>query len=76
MSKAIKITAKKAPEGYDLGASKFFGTPTVPLSWNDDFDDDEIFFCQIKLSDIAQLDTENRLPHTGTLPLISIVRAL
>ena len=31
MGKAIKITAKKAPEPYDLGASKFFRTPTVPL---------------------------------------------
>ena len=67
MSKAIKITAKKAPEGYDLGASKFFGTPTVPLAWDGDFYEDEIFFCQIRLSDIAELDKENRLPHTGYL---------
>ena len=67
MSKAIKITAKKAPEGYDLGASKFFGTPTVPLAWDGDFGEDEIFFCQIKLSDIAHIDTEGRLPHTGYL---------
>ena len=67
MSKAIKITAKKAPEGYDLGASKFFGTPTVPLAWNGAFYDDELFFCQIRLSDIAELDKENKLPHTGYL---------
>ena len=67
MSKAIKITVKKAPEGYDLGASKFFGTPTVPIAWDGDFYEDEIFFCQIRLSDIAHLDTENRLPHTGYL---------
>lgn len=67
MEKAIKITAKKAAEGYDLGASKFFGTPTVPLSWDGDFYEDEIFFCQIKLSDIAELDKKNRLPHTGYL---------
>ena len=67
MGKAIKITAKKAPEPYDLGASKFFGTPTVPLAWDGDFYDDELFFCQIRLSDIAHLDTENRLPHTGYL---------
>ena len=67
MGKAIKIAVKKAPENYDLGASKFFGTPTVPLAWNGDFYDDELFFCQIKLSDIAHLDTENRLPHTGYL---------
>ena len=67
MGKAIKITAKKAPEPYDLGASKFFGTPTVTLSWEEDFDDDEIFFCQIRLSDIAELDCENRFPHSGYL---------
>ena len=67
MSKAIRITAKKAPESYDLGASKFFGTPTVPLAWDGDFYEDEIFFCQIRLSDIAALDKEHRLPHTGYL---------
>lgn len=67
MCKAIRITAKKTPESYDLGASKFFGTPTVPLAWDGKFCEDEIFFCQIKLSDIAHLDSENRLPHTGYL---------
>ena len=67
MSKAIKIVAKKAPEGYDPSASKFFGIPTVPLAWEEDFYDDELFFCQIKLSDIAELDRENRLPHRGYL---------
>ena len=67
MSNAIKIISKKAPERYDLGASKFFGTPTVPGAWQEDFYDDEIFFCQIRLSDIAPLDTENKLPHTGYL---------
>ena len=67
MCKAIRILAKKAPGTYDPGASKFFGTPTVPLAWEEDFDDDEIFFCQIRLSDIAALDRENRLPHTGYL---------
>ncbi|MBQ4066753.1 MAG: hypothetical protein IJD22_03810, partial [Clostridia bacterium] len=64
---AIAITVKEAPEGYDLGASKFFGTPTIPKEWAEDFDDDEMFFCQIRLSDIAELDTDNRLPHSGYL---------
>ena len=67
MSKAIKITAKKAPEPHDLGASKFFGIPTVPLAFDGSFCEDEIFFCQIRLSDIAHLDTEHRLPHSGYL---------
>ena len=67
MNSAIGIKVKKAPEGYDLGASKFFGTPTVPLDWEGDFYEDEIFLCQIRLSDIAHLDKGNRLPHSGYL---------
>ncbi|MBQ8684228.1 MAG: DUF1963 domain-containing protein [Clostridia bacterium] len=67
MSKAIGIRAKKADGAYDLGASKFFGTPTVPEAWGEDFYDTDLFFCQIRLADIATLDTENRLPHTGYL---------
>ena len=64
---AIGIKVKKAPVDYDLGASKFFGTPTVPLAWEGDFYEDEIFLCQINLADIAHLDKENRLPHAGYL---------
>ncbi len=64
---AIKISATKATPGYDLGASKFFGTPTIPRAWVEEFDEDEIFFCQIRLADIRALDPENRLPHTGYL---------
>lgn len=67
MSKAIGIKTERAPDRYDLGASKFFGTPTVPLVWQEDFDEDEMFLCQIKLSDIAELDRENKLPHIGYL---------
>ncbi|MBE6634383.1 MAG: DUF1963 domain-containing protein [Ruminococcaceae bacterium] len=64
---AIGIKVKKAPADYDLGASRFFGTPTVPLAWEGDFYEDEIFLCQINLADIAHFDKENRLPHTGYL---------
>lgn len=64
---AIGIKVKKAEANYDLGASKFFGTPTLPMEWEDDFYDDEIFLCQIRLADIAHLDAENKLPHTGYL---------
>lgn len=64
---AIGIKVTKTPERYDLGASKFFGTPTVPLAWAEDFCEDEIFFCQIRLADIAALDPQNLLPHTGYL---------
>jgi len=64
---AIGIRAKKAPEGYDLGASKFFGTPTVPAAWDTAYEEDVIFFCQIRMADLAELDRENRLPHEGYL---------
>ena len=67
MSKAIGIRAVKPSERFDEGASKFFGIPTVPAAWVDDFYDDEIFFCQIHLADIAALDPQGRLPHTGYL---------
>lgn len=64
---AIGIKVKKAEGAHDLSASKFFGTPTVPLAWEDDFCEDEIFLCQIRMSDIAPLDEENALPHKGYL---------
>ena len=64
---AIAIKVKRAPRDYELDASKFFGAPTVPLGWDGDFDEDEIFLCQLRLADIAALDVENRLPHTGYL---------
>ena len=66
---AIGIKVKKAEGDYDLSASKFFGDPTVPMGWEEDFYDDEMFFAQIRLADIAHLDTENKLPHTGYLYL-------
>lgn len=64
---AIGIKVKKATGDYDLGASKFFGSPTVPDGWEGKFYDTEMFFCQIRLSDLAEYDEENRLPHEGYL---------
>lgn len=64
---AIGIKVKTAEGDYDLAASKFFGAPTIPLAWDGQFYDDEIFLCQIRLADIAHLDVENKLPHTGYL---------
>lgn len=66
---AIGITIKKADGEHDPGASKFFGAPVLPAGWPDRFSDDVIFFAQLRLADIAELDTENRLPHTGYLYL-------
>ena len=35
------------------------------MEWQELFAEDVIFFGQIWLSDIVELDTENKLPHTG-----------
>lgn len=68
VAKSIKIKLKRGGENCDIGASKFFGTPTVSQEiFNAGFDEDEIFFCQIRLFDIAPFDKENRLPHEGYL---------
>ncbi len=59
MKNAIGMRVVKAEGEYNLGASKFFGTPTVPVTWEGDFYDDEIFLCQIRLSDIAELAVDD-----------------
>jgi uncharacterized protein YwqG len=64
---AIGMTLKKANGPHDLGASKFFGTPTIPGEWLEDLDEELIFLAQIRLEDIAELDKDNVLPHTGYL---------
>lgn len=64
---AIGIKVKKSEGEHDLGASKFFGSPVIPTEWENMFSDDIIFFAQFRLSDIAELDLENKLPHTGYL---------
>ncbi len=69
MVKAIKITLTKAEGEYDPSASKLFGAPVLPEEWEDEMSDEVIFFGQIRLSDIAPFDVENRLPHTGYLYL-------
>ncbi len=65
MPYAVSVTLRKCCETDDPGVSKFFGTPTIPHAWLETFDDDELFFCQLRLSELAAFDTDNRLPHTG-----------
>ncbi len=67
MSQAIRIQLKKAPAVYDYAASKFFGDPAIPGVWQETFSEDEIFFGQLRLSEVAPFDPEGRLPHTGYL---------
>ena len=73
---AIKILTEPTTE--DLrGKSHWWGTPDLPkgVAWpcragSDDEDKGEAlltFICQIRLEDIAHLDTEGLLPHSGML---------
>ena len=64
---AISISVQKAGGEHDVAQSKFFGSPVIPSEWQDRFHDDIVFFAQIRLADIAELDYDNRLPHSGYL---------
>ena len=66
---AIKINIQ--PSQQDLaGKSHWWGFPDLPedFEWPCNEDDDLLtFICQIRLEEIAELDTDNRLPHKGML---------
>ena len=64
---AIRLKVRKAEGEYDLGASKFLGSPTLPKKWEKAFDSNTIFLMQIRLEDIKELDIDNVLPHKGYL---------
>lgn len=64
---AIRLKIKKNPGDYDPGVSKFLGNPTLPKGWANTFDESVIFFLQINLEELAELDKENVLPHKGYL---------
>lgn len=63
MAKAIGMRLSK---GVSHPAdSKFFGDPTIPGAWANDFDGDTIFLAQIRLDEVAAFDSDGVLPHTG-----------
>lgn len=68
---AIKIDIR--PTGNSLsGRSHWWGFPDLPkgVAWPCRQDEDEellTFVCQIRLEDIAPVDTEGQLPHKGML---------
>lgn len=80
---AIKLNITKTDASL-AGQSKWWGAPdlpagspypTVPCSdgEGDDWDEPLTFLCQIRCEDIAALDTENQLPHTGMLYFFAAV---
>ncbi len=68
---AIKIKLTKVEKSED-SFSHLFGAPILPESLMDEInelDTDVMFFGQFDLSELAPLDTENKLPHSGYLYL-------
>lgn len=63
----IGITVEKAHGEYDPGTSKFFGAPTMPEEWLSDgtINDEDFFFCQLKISEFKKYDKNGLLPQKG-----------
>lgn len=67
MAKAIGMKFVQPQGEYDPAQSRFFGDPAIPAWMEAEIEEEEVFLAQIRLSDIATLDTENILPHEGWL---------
>lgn len=63
----IGVTVEKAHGEYDPGTSKFFGAPTMPEEWLSDgtVNDEDFFFCQLKISEFKKYDVNGLLPQKG-----------
>lgn len=64
---ALKVKKVKKGQKIDESSSKFFGSPLLPEHLRDCYLDDGVFFAQINCEEIAEFDTDNRLPHKGYL---------
>lgn len=64
---SIKLTIKD--EDTDLEDSKFFGDALFPESWLEDdiFSPDEMFFCQINLTELYESVGKTVLPESGLI---------
>ena len=82
MNNSIKLLFSKTDEPLE-GRSKWWGAPdlpkgspypTVPCAEGDDrWDEPLTFLCQIRCEDIAEMDSENLLPHEGMLYFFAAV---
>ena len=66
----MAIGLKFKPTTDELtGQSKWWGAPDLPEDWEYPCQDGNplTFVCQIRCEDIAALDTDNLLPHSGML---------
>lgn len=71
--KSIKIKLAKTNEDL-TGKSKWWGQPDLPegmtmpmIPFEDGEDDPMTMVCQIRCADLAEIDPDNLLPHTGML---------
>jgi len=66
---SLKTRPVESKTGAPIGASKIGGLPDLPSSirWPKWQEQPIPFLAQIRLSDIAQLDEANELPHSGML---------
>lgn len=64
---AIGMRLKPSEAPLSPERSKFFGSPTMPIEWGDDFYDDTMFFCQINLEELAPFDTAGFFKKDGFL---------
>ena len=67
MANAIRMKLWRPHGEYDPAGSRFFGDPAIPAWMQEEIEEDEVFLAQIRLADVASLDTENSLPHDGWL---------
>ena len=73
----IAVSTEPAAGEHLSGCSKWWGFPDLPeaLDWpsvplnddGDEYDDPLTFICQIRCEELAPLDPEGLLPHTGML---------
>lgn len=66
----MAITLAISPTTDDLfGKSKWWGAPDLPKSWDYPcYQECPLnFICQIRCEDLAEVDKDNLLPHTGML---------
>lgn len=73
MMKTIKINLSKSNDKL-YGQSKWWGQPDLPeglalpmIEYEDGEDDPMTLVCQIRCADLAPIDPDNLLPHTGML---------
>ena len=64
---SIGIKVRKMTSEEELTRSRFFGTPVIIEEWSDDFFDDEIFFCQINLSELEAFTLPEGMKKDGYL---------